>query len=303
MRQGLPTKIDLEKSPQSLYEGIDYKQFWHGLQKHNLDQLERTLVIDMLPVSGNRIVDLGCGFGRLSDCYTGRFQQVIMVDGSISLLRQAYKKTGGQAIYIACDVRNLPFRAASFDAVLMIRVFHHIDESQACISEFNRLLCKDGRLVFNFCNKQNLKRVILWLVGIDKRNPYSLKPDGVNSTFISHNPKAIHGMLLEASFVRIKYYGAGVVDWIIDKTGLVGKHVRAARFLALFFGWSKIAPWLFCQAVAKGNSDLVDTKLLTDLLQCPSCGGNILEENEGYRCLKCRRRYPVVDGIIDFRLP
>ena len=158
MRRGLPVESDLAKDPFSLYEGVEYQQFWTGRQKRSLDELEHAIVRILLPVSGRRIIDVGCGFGRLADCYLDRFEQIVMLDGSMSLLRQALEKTSGKAICIAGDLSHMPFRPASFDAVLLIRVFHHINDSQSCLSELHRLLCNEGRFIFNYCNKQNAQR-------------------------------------------------------------------------------------------------------------------------------------------------
>lgn len=41
---------------------------------------------------------------------------------------------------------------------------------------------------------------------------------------------------------------------------------------------------------------MIDKKLL-DILACPVCKGDIVEDKEELLCAKCKRRYPVVDGI------
>jgi ubiquinone/menaquinone biosynthesis C-methylase UbiE len=302
MQRGLPVEIDLEKDPYSLYEGVDYEQFWYGSQKRKLGELENAIVSNLLPLSGRRIIDVGCGYGRLANCYLDRFQQIIMVDGSISLLHQALEKTRGRAIYIACDVTRLPFQTASFDAVLMIRVFHHIEDSQACLSELHRLLCNDGKLVFSYCNKQNARRVVRWLLGTQKENPFTKEPSGVRTTFISHHPKAVHGMLSQVGFSKMQYYGAGVLDRLTPGIGFTGRWRTLAKDLAPFFAKSKIAPWILCQAISRGNPSLIDIKGINDLLQCPSCGGNLSDEKNVFMCIMCKRRYPVVDEIIDLRV-
>jgi ubiquinone/menaquinone biosynthesis C-methylase UbiE len=302
MRRGLPVESDLEKVPYSLYEGIEYKQFWSGLPKHKQDELEHAILRNLIPVSGTRIIDVGCGYGRLADDYMGRFQQVIMVDGSMSLLRQAYEKTNGQAIYIACDVNHLPFRSAAFDVVLMIRVFHHIENSRGCLYELHRLLSKDGRLVFSYCNKQNARRVISWLARTTTVNPYSTEPVGVGSTFISHHPNAIHKILIETGFSNIHDYGAGVVDWLAGRIGLRGRWIASAVQLAPFFAMSKIAPWIFCQADAKENNNINDAEGITDILQCPSCDSSLSDGQKGYMCRTCKNHYPIENGIIDLRV-
>jgi SAM-dependent methyltransferase len=302
MHRRLLTERDLEKVPYSLYEGVDYEQFWNGPQKRTLDELETTIVDNLLPPSGRRIIDVGCGYGRLAGCYLDRFQQAIMVDGSMSLLRQAIEKTRGRAIYIACDVNHLPFRTAAFDTVLMIRVFHHIEDSRACLSELNRLLCKEGQFVFSYCNKQNVGRIIRWLIGTNTENPFSIEPAGVGSTLISHHPKAIHNMLCESGFSYMKYYGVGVLDRLAGRNGLEGWQIGTAERLAPFLAWIKVAPWILCQAIARENLNLIDVRRIDDLLQCPSCGGSLSDDKGGYLCLMCNRHYPVESGIIDLRV-
>jgi ubiquinone/menaquinone biosynthesis C-methylase UbiE len=299
---GLPLKINPEEPSHGLYEGIEYKEFWNGLQRRKLDELEHAIVRDLLPVSGRRIIDVGCGYGRLADCYIGRFQQVIMLDGSMSLLNQAFEQTGGQAICIAGDVTHLPFRPASFDTILMVRVFHHITDTQACLSGLYRILCNDGRFIFSYRNKRNALHAAQWLVGRNTENPFSTEPAGVGSTLISHHPSAVHRMLLKSGFADIRYYGAGVFDWLAGKLGSMGRLIPPGRQLAGLLGRIKIAPWILCGAIARRTTSLIDTTGIDDLLQCPSCGGGLSGGKQGYLCLMCDRHYPIEDGIIDLRV-
>jgi hypothetical protein len=41
---------------------------------------------------------------------------------------------------------------------------------------------------------------------------------------------------------------------------------------------------------------MIDKKLL-DILACPVCKGDIFEDKEELVCVKCKRRYPVIEGI------
>jgi len=297
MRRGLPDDVNPDNEPHSLYEGVNYEEYWFGREKQNLDKLEHVMVRKLLKNSGRRIVDLGSGYGRLADCYLDRFSEVFLVDGSISLLQQAQKMTKGGAVLIASDIRRLPFRDASFEAALMVRVFHHIDDSQRCLAEVNRILSRNGQFLFNFCNKQNLERVFHWLVGEKSRNPFSLSSDNPGSTFISHHPKAVRKTLVETGFEKINYYGVGV----LDKLPVTGLTVLSQK-LSPFFAWTKIAPWFFCMATTTGNKSLIEHTSISDLLQCPACRGNLIDQESGYRCLTCGKLFPIVNGILDFRV-
>jgi hypothetical protein len=54
--------------PHELYADIDYRVFWSGWQQCKLDQAEHAVVRDMLPAAWRRLIDIGCGFGRLAGC-------------------------------------------------------------------------------------------------------------------------------------------------------------------------------------------------------------------------------------------
>jgi uncharacterized protein len=41
---------------------------------------------------------------------------------------------------------------------------------------------------------------------------------------------------------------------------------------------------------------MIDEKLLA-LLACPSCQGDVKQEGDKIVCTRCRRAYPIVDGV------
>jgi SAM-dependent methyltransferase len=298
---GIPLHIDPHKHPHELYDDIDYKVFWSGWQQYKLDQAERAVVRDMLPVSGHRLIDIGCGFGRLADCYLDRFQQVVMFDGSISLLQQARENTAGKAIYVAGDLHHLPFRMSSFDSIVMVRVFHHVTNAKACFMELHRVLSGGGCLIVTYRNKLYLMHVLKWLIRPTPDSPFSLEPSDIETTLISHHPAYVKRSLLQTAFTDLQYRGLGVLDRLANKIGPFGKYVPTDRRFAKFFGKVLIAPWIFCRAVAGGNASLFESSNLDDLLMCIVCGGNLENNVGGYTCLSCGRCYPTTDGILDFR--
>lgn len=285
-----------------LYEEVQYEEFWEGLAKRRLDELERAIITELLPAGGRRFIDVGCGYGRLADCYVDRFSQVFLLDGSQSLLGQARRATRGRAVYVAADAVHLPFRAGSFDAALMVRVFHHVADSRACLSELHRVLCRDGRLVFNFSNKRNALRIAKWLLRSNADDPFALNASGVGSTFIHHHPRFVHELLREVGFSHTIYRGAGVMDKVAQVSERLGRRAPLGKALSPFFGLIKVAPWMFCSAVAEGHVALREAGSLEDVLQCPACGGNLSRTPQAFDCVACQRHFPVDAGIIDFRV-
>lgn len=64
---GLPPTFD-PKRDSRMNVRVEYKDFWDEPAKMRLDKLERAIVHKLLPVSGQRILDLGCGYGHLLVC-------------------------------------------------------------------------------------------------------------------------------------------------------------------------------------------------------------------------------------------
>jgi SAM-dependent methyltransferase len=305
--KGLPQNIEPDQKPHLIYEGIEYEEFWTGSSRSRLDDLEHAVVRRLHPLPGRRIIDLGCGYGRLADCYADRFEQVILFDASISLLRQAAlqwqsrARMNGKAWFVAGDINHLPFRKASFDAVLMVRVFHHLPDSQACLSEIQRILCDTGRFTFSYSNKRNLARIMAYLLRRDPINPFSLQPYNIEPTRIRHHPSFVENLLADLGFKHIVYQGVGVFDKIPERIG--GRKIWdfAGERLAPFFGKTRLAPWIFCQGTLRKHDALIEGNHLEDLLQCPSCGNRMVCQQEEYVCVGCRERFSIVDGILDLR--
>jgi SAM-dependent methyltransferase len=302
MSSGIPEKIDPNQKPHLLYEGIEYKDFWRESDNRSrLDELEREIIRDLLPLSGTRIIDLGCGYGRLADCYFDRFRQIILFDASISLLRQAQETTNGRGWFLAGDINHLPFREGSFDQVLMIRVFHHLPDSRSCLSEVSRILSRDSTFIFSYSNKRNLARIAAYLLGKDPNNPFSMDTFGMDTTLIRHHPRYVDGLLVDSGFRELKHRGAGVIDKLTNKKGPFQFWLTLGKFFAPLLGKSKLAPWVICRGTSSSEKSLLETDKLIDLLQCPSCGSHLVDEGEIFLCAGCGDRFSVKDGIVDFR--
>lgn len=296
---GLPPKID-HAHIHRMYEGIEYKDFWsEDKKRHMLDLLEHALVGSLIPSSGHRIVDLGCGFGRLADCYLDRFKQVIMVDGSMTLLQQAREATQGRATYIAADANHLPFRPSSFDCVLLFRVFHHIPNSQMIISEVKRILGFEGTFVFNYCNKLSPRQIVRWMLRLRHDNPFKFAPVGVSTRFISHHPRHVYKLLKKNGYSNFKQLGSVIVDKIPDPFGIL---LPLARWLAPVSGFANTASWISYSA-RKPSGDAIDKSCEVEkIFICPSCHGDLVHRPGSYTCRSCASTYLIKNGVIDFRL-
>ncbi len=303
---GLPNR-DTEEFTCRLYEGVEYTAYWDEEARRRTDALERAIVGGLLPSGGQRLLDVGCGFGRLSQAYADRFRQTVMLDGSMSMLRQARDNTSGRHIYIAADVMRMPLRAGVADAALFVRVFHHLEDSGGCLVELRRVLSEGGRLVLSYANKRSAVRLAKWAAR-SASHPYHPRhpqpmPVGHGSTFYYHHPSFVASALEGARFRPLPGNDAGLPDAVPGFLGPLGRPTGAGLALAGILGRAHASFWVYTGADARGGTPMPRCESTTDLLQCPSCGHEVVAETDGYACRPCGRFYPIVDGIADFRLP
>lgn len=104
---------------------------------------------------GDRVLDFGCGNGRLSELFSG-FENICYVgvdqsDKLIDLARAKYP-TGE---FLNVKSLRLPFPDASFDSIFSVAVLHHIPSARKrdeLLTEFFRVLKPGGVLVVTAWN-------------------------------------------------------------------------------------------------------------------------------------------------------
>jgi ubiquinone/menaquinone biosynthesis C-methylase UbiE len=114
-------------------------------------------------LAGRRVLDIGCGTGAHAAILAGHFEcDVAGVDSSEGMLAQARAKLPGADLRLG-RAEELPFTAASFDAVLMAMVVHHLDRPQA-FAEAQRVLVPRGRILILTTNPEAFPR--FWMAGL-----------------------------------------------------------------------------------------------------------------------------------------
>lgn len=299
---GLPSGFPAPGRAYALYEDVAYNKHWEGASQGRLDALERHIVGSMLPQSGQRILDLGGGYGRLSSVYKNRFDDIVLLDGSMSLLMEARRLLGGQATLIAGDIGSLPFKTSCFDCVLTIRVLQHVTDLPRVLGEMRRILSGRGSLVFSYHNKRNAHRVLHYLDSRKKGDPFSLDSEEISPTLISHHPERFDRLLQDAGFGPARYEGTAVVDaWAAVMERLGSRSTPGAAW-APAMGRLRLAPWLIGCASAPGTTVVQHADSVEDLLACPQCRGGLVRIGSTFECRRCSLTYPLVDDIVDFRV-
>jgi len=107
---------------------------------------------DMLPpLRGQRVLDLGCGFGAFARwARSAGASHVLGIDLSERMLLRAHALTQDTAIdYRIADIESLTLPGASFDVVYSSLALHYIEHFASLCASVRRLLVPGGAFVFS----------------------------------------------------------------------------------------------------------------------------------------------------------
>jgi SAM-dependent methyltransferase len=110
---------------------------------------------------GRRVLDVGCGTGRLAAALAERYAcKVWGVDTSAEMLAVARERVPRGVAVREAPAEQLPFRDGWFERTTMTLVVHHLDRPRA-FAEARRVLGRDGRLAILTFDPGSLERYYL----------------------------------------------------------------------------------------------------------------------------------------------
>lgn len=151
---------------------------WDAERYHRLSEPQlqwgRKVLSRLAPMSGERILDVGCGTGRLTSeilLLIGR-GCVVGVDSSEAMLAEAAARrhvpsaglrdamqAPGRVHFVRADGANLPF-AGAFDAVVSTAALHWIPDHERLFASIYVALAPGGRLVAQCGGGPNLQTLL-----------------------------------------------------------------------------------------------------------------------------------------------
>ncbi len=293
------------------YEGSRYRtDFWEGQNRAYEDRVERIAIQKLLPPRGERLIEIGAGFGRLADLYDG-YQQVILMDYARTQLEEAQRYLGhdDRFIYVVADVYRLPFVDNLFDALTMVRVMHHLTDVPAALSELYRVLIPNGTAILEYASKFHLKALARWLLRRQTGSPFDQHPYEFVELNFNFHPAWMRQQLEATGFwvknIRsVSHYRINLLKRLLPTSLLVTLDSWAQPT----GNWWQLTPSLFVQAQAQKSP----APSSPDFFRCPVCGSfkfspaQLLHEpasETALICNGCQRHWSFRDGIYDFKTP
>lgn len=293
------------------YEGSRYRtEFWENQNRKYEDQVERVAMQKLLPPRGERLIEIGAGFGRLADLYQG-YRQVILTDYARTQLEEARRYLGhsDRFIYVVADVYNLPFVDNLFDTLTMVRVMHHLADVPTALAEIQRVLLPQGIAVIEYASKFHLKALARWLFRRQQWSPFSQIPHEFVELNFNFHPAWMRRQFETTGFqiknIRsVSHYRIDLLKRLLPTPLLV----TLDRWAQPTGNWWQLTPSLFVQAEAQKTP----APPSINFFRCPTCGSAKLIPSPPLRkppagetliCDDCQRQWSFNEGIYDFKTP
>jgi ubiquinone biosynthesis O-methyltransferase len=124
------------------------------------EAIEQRWILDLLgELKGARVLDAGCGDGKLACVMASRGAEVTGIDSDPAMLaaaRSRAEKARIEARFLEGRIERLPVPDASFDAVMAITVLCFVPDAAAALREMARVLRPGGRLVIGELGRWSL---------------------------------------------------------------------------------------------------------------------------------------------------
>ncbi len=287
------------------YEGSDYRtRFWQDQGRNYEDLVERVALQRMMPPTGNTLIEIGAGFGRLADEYQG-YDKVVLFDYSRTLLREAQEMLGDDPrfIYVAGNWYNMPFVAGLFDTMVQIRTIHHAADVPALFAQLARIARPNGRYILEFANKQNLKAIARYALKKQSWSPFARQPIEFVELNYDFHPQYIRTELKKTNFTPGKMLTVSHFRIPPIKKVVPTKLLVSLDSLAQHTGnWWQLSPSVFVDIVAPASGD---TAVSDTFFACPTCTTPLPDvgNNGLMQCPNpaCEAEWTVQNGLYDFK--
>lgn len=155
--------------------GHKYAQTWQVGGRKYVSLLEQKFVENILkdfPENNLKVLDLGCGTGRISAVLerSEKINSLYGVDFSRPMLdycQKRFQKSKKIKEFILSDIsKKLPFKKNTFNLITTIRVIKYNHNWSQILNECYRILQREGILIFEMPNKNSVNRLAQYEVPI-----------------------------------------------------------------------------------------------------------------------------------------
>ncbi len=140
------------KEAQSAYDKMAEAYHKKRVEERDFNKMiEQPTTFELLgDVKGKKVLDAGCGSGIYTKILAEKGAKVQGLELSGEMIRLAKEHCKGLSInFKQGSIDNLPYPDNSFDIIVASLVIHYLKRPEEAFKEFNRVLKKNGILIFS----------------------------------------------------------------------------------------------------------------------------------------------------------
>jgi 2-polyprenyl-3-methyl-5-hydroxy-6-metoxy-1,4-benzoquinol methylase len=152
IRRGDTFEISGSYQHRARTDGLAVQRFWHA-------EKERIIRAHGAPRPGNKVLDVGCGSGVITDLLASMGADALGIDANPQAIAYAQATFTRPTLHFRQGlVEDLPDAPESFDGIYCLEVLEHLFENQATdlLARFARLLRPGGHLLLTTPNYRGL---------------------------------------------------------------------------------------------------------------------------------------------------
>lgn len=198
-----------------------YEKYWEGRDYENTCEV---IAIDTLLVgkSFKVGVDIGGGYGRLTSVIGKYCRKMYLIEPSVKQRKIAVGRLKKVEI-LSGTIQRTGFKAGTVDLAVLVRVMHHVLDTDRVGRELEKIVRPGGYVVLEFANSIHFKaRIMSWINGqpilpipVERRSVQSIHNNTIE--FVNHHPYMIKKMLVRHGFEIEKILSVSNLRWHLLK--------------------------------------------------------------------------------------
>lgn len=141
---------------------------WSGSYTGTIDRLEQVLdavLLRLLGHRGKRVLDVGCGTGRLAQAMSTEAGHVALMDPSTGMLEKARQRLGGcgNVSFFSGDIEKDVPPGGNYDVITAVSVMHHLASPGLAVENMKSALAPGGKIIIvDQVLKNNLTGLLIY---------------------------------------------------------------------------------------------------------------------------------------------
>ncbi|MBR9976755.1 MAG: class I SAM-dependent methyltransferase [Bacteroidetes bacterium] len=121
-------------------------------------RIQQAVMHEIPPHRGSRILDIGSGGGWLHASLAQRIPEATVVSADLGLTNlRKLRRQHPDALLVAADAEQLPFRTGSFDTVIASEILEHLNHPGQAVREAAAVLAPRGRYIVSTPYREHLR--------------------------------------------------------------------------------------------------------------------------------------------------